>query len=117
LEHYFQDRNDPSSISEPWLELRVWRIANLVQILQKVLLAIEPICNSDSEYYAKLIARYDQFTIPSGWGSFLNDSKMTLSNSEAAELAARHIILSSSVDLNSIYTDIKVAIKESTWDL
>jgi len=117
LDHYSMDRNDSFELYYHLYELRIWRIANLVEVLIRVLPAIEPMYDSNCAIHsAKYCSRYIPI-IPSGWEFFWKDCMKTLSHTETAELVGRRIIESAKRDLDLIYTDLKAGIGESTWDL
>lgn len=117
LAHYSMDRNDSFEDYHHLYELRIWRIANLVQVLIRVLPAIEPMYDSNCAIHsAQYCSRYIPIT-PSGWESFWEDCMKTLSHTATAELVGRRIIQSSKSDLDLIYADLKAGIGESTWDL
>jgi len=117
LDHYSMDRRDSFELYYHLYELCIWRIANLVQVLIRVLPAIEPMYDSNCAIHsAQYCSRYIPI-IPSGWESFWNENMKTLSHTETAELVGRRIIESSKRDLDLIYADLKAGIGESTWDL
>lgn len=117
LVHYSMDRNDSFELYYHLHELRIWRIANLVQVLIRVLPTIEPLYDPNCVIHSKkYCSRYIPI-IPSGWESVWNDCMKTLSPTETAELVGRRIIETSKCDLDLIYADLRAGIGESTWDL
>jgi|GEM_PF-5894945 len=117
LDHYSMDRGDSFELYYHLFELRIWRIANLVEVLIRVLPAIEPMYDSNCAIHSAKYCRLYIPTIPPGWESFWNENMKTLSHTETAELVGRRIIESSKRALDLIYADLKEGIGESTWDL
>lgn len=117
LAHYSMDRNDSFEAYYHLHELRIWRIANLVQVLIRVLPAIEPMYDSNCVIHSAQYCSCYIPIIPSGWESFWKDCMKTLSHTATAELVGRRIIESTKCDLDLIYADLKAGIGESTWDL
>ena len=117
LSHYEHDRNDSFEMYDYLIEMRFWRVANLVQILTKTLPLITPLYDANSKIHAK---EYCNLYIPyssNRWKSLWEETSKTHTNSETAEIVSRQIILNAIKELNLVYKDIKDGIGESTWDL
>ena len=117
LVHYSMDRNDSLASGDHLLELRIWRIANLVQILTIVLPAMDPLYDSTSEIHSAKYCHLYQPVIPQGWESQWDELIKTHSHNETAEAVARKMIQSSKKELEDIHAGLKADIGESTWDL
>jgi hypothetical protein len=120
LRHYEIDRHDQFAFGLyiSYIDMRFWRVANLLQVILETIPMILPLYDSESIFHSSDKMRY----YPSqheGWETLWNDifESNNLNYDLASEIFAHTIITTSFEELDKVYRDFKYVINESTWDL
>ncbi|MDK2980170.1 MAG: hypothetical protein PWQ55_517 [Chloroflexota bacterium] len=121
LDHYGMDMSDPQGITQySWLlDLRFWRVANLIQILLQVLPTILPLYENESSLYNNQYNRLFKPSFHSHWNDIFEQKykQEKMNHNKVGELIAKQVIVETIQELQMIYDDFDAVIDESTWDL